>query len=369
MARTFTITAAGESITSSGSMAFTISNSSGRGLRARAKIVADGPAKDWLSLEGESEREIRADETQQWVVKSTVPGNAPEGRHPFRLIVFAVENPDELVNESPSVAVVVPKLEPTPGGSRWWIWAVAGAAVLVVGLVVYFLVSRKSGGDAVKVPNVVGKPFEEAKKSLEALKLTAVESDQKITGAKIGTVLSQDPAADAAVKPESNVMLVVESESVVVPNLSKKHWDEALKLLAAAGLFPGDITSKQTGGLPGGTILSQEPAAGKRAARGTTVALVVEKDMVTVPNVTGKKLSQATQELQSAGLQLGQIGKAVQKKPEGTVLSQDPKPGVKVGREQKVNLVVEAGYKINPEVEWMKGLPSKTVERIMRQPQ
>jgi beta-lactam-binding protein with PASTA domain len=64
---------------------------------------------------------------------------------------------------------------------------------------------------------------------------------------------------------------------------------------------------------------------------------------VVVPSVIGEDQTVATQQLQSAGLRLGDVSAEETDAPEGTVISQDPAAGDEVDESAAVDLVVSAG--------------------------
>jgi hypothetical protein len=111
MPSAFAITTTANSITLDsrrGESQFTVSNATGRPLRARARVTPEGgAAAAWFTIAGEVERDFPVDGTQQYVVQIAVPGDVPPGRHSFRLDVVGVQNPDEEFAQGPSVAFVV----------------------------------------------------------------------------------------------------------------------------------------------------------------------------------------------------------------------------------------------------------------------
>jgi serine/threonine-protein kinase len=64
--------------------------------------------------------------------------------------------------------------------------------------------------------------------------------------------------------------------------------------------------------------------------------------MVSVPEVGGKPLGQAQSVLRDAGLE-SVVEEAWSDAPEGTVVGQDPKPGVSVEKGSQVRLVISKG--------------------------
>jgi len=141
---------------------FTVSNTSGRPLRGRALLQSDDPtSEDWLSLEGDVERNFPVDGTEQYTVKLNVPENAPAGSYPFRLDMVNVERPDEDYTQGQTVTVEVPEAESEPKPFPVWIVLVGLGALLLGGLGV-FLLWPEPGEDLVQVPNVAGDSLEGA---------------------------------------------------------------------------------------------------------------------------------------------------------------------------------------------------------------
>jgi beta-lactam-binding protein with PASTA domain len=125
------------------------------------------------------------------------------------------------------------------------------------------------------------------------------------------------------------------AKKVVVPDLANQDLAQAEKALAAVGLKPGTI-----GGAPGAGayVVSQSPAVGQQVAANSKVDLVVEMP-VSVPTLTGSKITDAVSMLQGLGLRVGFV-----KKPEFTletkVALQDPAPNSLVHRGALVTLTV-----------------------------
>jgi len=134
MASTFAITtttAAGKLPASRrGHYEFTVTNTSGRTLTARPKVVPELPGQEaWFTVNGPAEQSLADGATAQVGVEVAVPAAGPAGPLTFRLDVIGVENPDELTTKGPPVVVEVPAAPPARP-FPWWI--VAAAAILVV---------------------------------------------------------------------------------------------------------------------------------------------------------------------------------------------------------------------------------------------
>ena len=144
MAMTFAITtAATETVKAdSGGHAqamFTVTNTTGRPVRGIARPQAIGDTKqEWLSITGDTERDISGGATETVTVKFDAVG-APAGKYPFRLDVSSAKNPDEDFTEGPTVNVEVaaaaPPPPPKPGFPKWIIFAIIGAVLLIGGII------------------------------------------------------------------------------------------------------------------------------------------------------------------------------------------------------------------------------------------
>src|SRR5688572_26146067 len=124
---------------------FTVSNTSGVPSRAMAKIVPSGETRaEWLSIDGESERDFPVNGNQQFAINAAIPAGVPEGSYPFRLDVVSARKSGEEHAEGPVVTLAVPpRPVPPPPKNYWWI-IVAVIVLLLVGGVAAYLKLRPS---------------------------------------------------------------------------------------------------------------------------------------------------------------------------------------------------------------------------------
>lgn len=133
----FAITAATNTVlldsSRQGQTSFTVSNTTTRSARGRARIVPiSAAAGPWLTLLGEAERDFASSSTQQYTVQISVPPGAPASDYTFRLDMVDLANPDEDFSEGPSVRFVVAPSLPVKKPFPWWIVAIAIAALLIL---------------------------------------------------------------------------------------------------------------------------------------------------------------------------------------------------------------------------------------------
>ncbi|HEX3327454.1 MAG TPA: Stk1 family PASTA domain-containing Ser/Thr kinase [Actinomycetota bacterium] len=131
---------------------------------------------------------------------------------------------------------------------------------------------------------------------------------------------------------------------VKVPNVVGKDLATAKTILQSHHLKA--TVHKQRSGKPDGQVLAQDPPAGGRLDRDSTVTLTVSggPGQTLVPNITGTKLSDAKTTLEDHHLTLGtQTKQPSDTIPKNSVISQDPPPGARVARGSPVDVVVSSG--------------------------
>ncbi|HXJ93707.1 MAG TPA: PASTA domain-containing protein [Terriglobia bacterium] len=363
MATVFNITTASNTVRldgqQRGEVAFTVSNTSGRPLRGRAKLVPlDSTPKSWLTIAGESERDFPAGGVQQFTVQVAVPSESKEGRYVFRLDAVAVQNPDEDYTQGPAIAFVLAKQEKAKR-FPWWIPALAVLVIAALG-VGFWLFERGK----VEVPSIIGKNLVDANTALAPLNLKIGNVTNVLTdAASIDKVLSQSPSAGEKAASGSAVDVQVGVAIVTVPTVVGKSYNDAVSGLHAAVLDVGQVSNANSPGvLTPGLVLDSNPKAGNSVKSHSTVDLVVQDQNVPVPNVVGQPFQTAVASLTAAKLKLGTVTGDIYRvvagapglpglmrvEPMAAVADQNPKTGsVPIG--SAVNLVFpNPGIRVNP---------------------
>ena len=230
--------------------------------------------------------------------------------------------------ETGSTQVISTNLKPrnsTDKPSAGLLWGFAsGAAVLVIGLVVWLLAGGASlinfgGGGASKilVADVIGKTYEDAYTTLTKQKLLVDKQLQLSDTVALGTVISTDPPAGQQVGAKTTITVLVSSgkEQVLMPDLRGLTEQEATVALAAAKLALGTITQADSATVAQNLVISSEPTANQNVAAGTVVNLVISTGMVTVPNVVNLDQNDAISQLSSP-----QVGYIVESQVDPTCL-------------------------------------------------
>jgi beta-lactam-binding protein with PASTA domain len=261
----------------------------------------------------------------------------------------------ERVNRRGLVARVVTRPSDSPAGKVFAEEPGAGTQVARQSVVKLSV----PAANVVAVPNVVGNSATAATAELRAQGL-AVGTSSVASSKPRGTVLSQSPAAGAKVAKGSTVVIRVSRGMVSVPDVVGQTRGTAVSAIRAAGLAPQAFTVPSA--QPQGTVVSQNPQAGKRVPGGSRVRLNISSGQtsggvpppppppppgakpatVTVPDVTGRAQEAAQRQLNSAGLKAGVVY-VPSDQPEGTVVSQSPEAGTSQKRGTRIQLNVSLG--------------------------
>jgi serine/threonine-protein kinase len=239
--------------------------------------------------------------------------------------------------------------EEQPKRSKWFLAVLILLLLLLAGLL-YLLASNFSGDDdntvQVTVPNVVGKPVAEAKSQLEALKFK-VETTPEASQQPVDQVLSQDPAATTKADEGSTVKLTVSSgpEPVEVPNVVGQSQTDASRTLTEAG-FLVNAVPVENNEVDEGQVVSQDPAAGQQAGKGSQVTINVSSGsgLIQVTDVTNQSEGTARSNLQRAGFtNIQSRQEASGDVAAGNVIRTDPPAGTEIRATDTVTLFVSSG--------------------------
>ena len=320
-----------------GEFNFTVTNTSGQPITGRARVTPQNPQQQsWFRIQGEPERRYPAEKgTEPIKVQIAAPPTATPGSYSFHLDVISVDNPDELYTIGPATSFEVRQADVKPPMKVWPIVAIVVAA-LVIGVGLYFLLSKK------KVPNIVGKTQADAETALKTanLKLGAVTWQR--TGTHVSnTVISQTPAAGAAIPTNETIAVALEQDPFAkVPSVVGLDIKSAQDALAKVNLTQGQVTNQQDAPGNPNTVLSQDPRANLQVSPGTQVNLVVKADTVRVPPLVGKPFPQALSDLTATQLLGNPIQVLNPGVPVGTVFNQIPPASTIVARQTTVILYV-----------------------------
>jgi membrane peptidoglycan carboxypeptidase len=130
----------------------------------------------------------------------------------------------------------------------------------------------------------------------------------------------------------------VNTKQITVPDLTGQSPDQAQSTLEGLG-FTYQDGGPVDSAAPSGTVASTDPAGGSSAGIGATVTVYTSNGNLTaLPDVTGKKVSDAIKALAGAGF--GATGDV--KDPNAIVTATDPAPGTPTKAGTKVKLTAKS---------------------------
>jgi beta-lactam-binding protein with PASTA domain/tRNA A-37 threonylcarbamoyl transferase component Bud32 len=300
----------------------------------------------------------------------------PEARIPYA--------PDAYANRPATPAARAAALTDDPDevdeGSRLggpWLWVSAVLAIAILALAAFVVVKLTSGpgpstAPQVQVPNLVGLTFDAAKAAATAKNLEVRQVAFETSPAAVGTVTKQDPAEGATVDSGSvvNLTMAISPQGVAVPDLRGRIEQDAVNLIAAAGLTVGTRTEDFDPLIPAGLVVSNDPGPNEVVLPRTPINYVVSKGpeptptpaptpvptpvptpkptpvitpkptpvILTVKDYRCTLLAIAQAQIQNDGFALGTVSGP--NDPASIVVAQDPAPNTQVAPLTPINLTV-----------------------------
>ena len=209
-----------------------------------------------------------------------------------------------------------------------------GAAVVTYGMELW-------GGKV--VPSVTHAAQATAEKRLAekgfTVQVEAVPADDNI-----GLVISQDPEAGTRLDEGSEVVLQVATNRTV-PEVVGKSEDEARAILQEAGAEHVEVKSEPSTE-PEGTVIAVNPAVGEAFVSRNNVTLTVAAPF-TVPDVIGKKETDAVAQIEEAGFAT-HVTYIASSQTVRTVVETSPAPGEVLAKGSTVEVRVSSPFPTSP---------------------
>ncbi len=202
------------------------------------------------------------------------------------------------------------------------------------------------GYEKVKVPDVTVLTQEEAERYLKARGLKYEFSRAEDDNVPVDHVISHDPEANSEVDPETVVKVVICSgkKAFPMPKLVGLTEEEATKILNENGL-PFTKSLEENNNKPEGEVLKQSINVGEDVHKGDEIVITVctHSQVIKVPDVTGKTQSEAEKIIKNAGLKVSINKMNSDTVAKGNVISQTPKAGSGLKKNDTVILNVSDG--------------------------
>lgn len=164
-----------------------------------------------------------------------------------------------------------------------------------------------------------------------------------------GMVMEQSIEEGKILSGDEKVTIVISKgiEETDVPDVVGKTSDSAESILKVAG-FKVEIREEYDEEIEEGLVIKQTPEGETKAAKGSTVTIVVSKGeevkVATVPDLKGKTVTEAEGALTAVHLNLGNVSQEYSDSvPEGQVIRQSIASGTEVKEETKIDITISKG--------------------------
>ncbi|HFI0237516.1 TPA: Stk1 family PASTA domain-containing Ser/Thr kinase [Streptococcus suis] len=133
-------------------------------------------------------------------------------------------------------------------------------------------------------------------------------------------------------------------KTVTVPDVAGQTVEKAQEMIEVAGLEVGTVTKEATNDVAEGLVIRTSPGANTSKRQGSKVNLIIATAaMVVIPDVSGKDLATARQELETLGLQVTVKEEYSLTVDKGIVIKTNPEVNASVGKGSSVTLYVSKG--------------------------
>jgi serine/threonine-protein kinase len=203
-------------------------------------------------------------------------------------------------------------------------------------------------GHQAETPNLVGVSLESAEKITSGLGLEIVVED-KLYNDQYPTnqIISQVPPRGARVKVGQHIHVLVSlgSPRVHVPELVGESVRTAQITAVQRGLTLGDVAQVHWPAGDPDQVLAQDPPPAKAEVQSPAVSILVSLGEPTpafmCPTFVGRLFADTSKVLEKSGFRIGQITPvSTDQVPAGTILTQTPLGGSKIGPETVFNFQV-----------------------------
>jgi beta-lactam-binding protein with PASTA domain len=131
----------------------------------------------------------------------------------------------------------------------------------------------------------------------------------------------------------------------ILPKVVGKTFEDASAILQKTGFVAQQGESRYHKDIPANIVLQQDPPAGSRQKRGTSVVLALSAGQKTaeVPVTSNMSQQQARIAIENTGLTMGNVSEQLSDSPRGLVITSSPPPGTKLDLPGSVDIVLSKG--------------------------
>ena len=208
----------------------------------------------------------------------------------------------------------------------------------------------------INVPDLTGSSQTEALNDLQSLGFKVGIENSAHPEVPSGAVIRTQPPANTSTNPDTLVTIIVSvgPEAYPIPYVVDLETDRAVYVIEESGFTIGQRIEVSDDNVPIGFIISQNPMAGKKMGPGSSVDLVISSgpSLIELGDLSKKSLEDATQILETLGLEFETIEEFSEDTEEGLISGTIPEAGEIITPNELITLIVSLGIKIEvPEVE------------------
>ncbi|MBN1271716.1 MAG: PASTA domain-containing protein [Candidatus Aminicenantes bacterium] len=203
-------------------------------------------------------------------------------------------------------------------------------------------------GETVKIPDLEGKTFEEAREMLGPNDISVAKLGEIYhLSLERGKIVQQNPRPGSRIRIHKTVGVILSagSEKVTVPRLVGRNIQDADSILSQAGLLSGDTSQAHTPKYAASRIIGQYPAAGSDVPRNSHINLLVSQGenerQYLMPDLLGRTLDSTLRELRGLGFRIGDIRYSYYPGLDsGIIIKQTPRQGYRIQKRTLISLEV-----------------------------
>ena len=208
----------------------------------------------------------------------------------------------------------------------------------------------------INVPDLTGSSQTEALNDLQSLGFKVGIENSAHPEVPSGAVIRTQPPANTSTNPDTLVTIIVSvgPEAYPIPYVVDLETDRAVYVIEESGFTIGQKIEVSDDNVPIGFIISQNPMAGRKMGPGSSVDLVISSgpSLIELGDLSKKSLEDATQILETLGLEFETIEEFSEDTEEGLISGTQPEAGEIITPDELITLIVSLGIKIEvPEVE------------------
>jgi serine/threonine-protein kinase len=131
----------------------------------------------------------------------------------------------------------------------------------------------------------------------------------------------------------------------ILPKVVGKTFEDASAILQKTGFVAQQGESRYHKSIPANIVLQQDPPAGSRQKRGTSVVLAISAGQKTaeVPVTGNMSQQQARIAIENTGLTMGNVTEQLSDQPRGLVVASSPPAGTRMDLPGAVDIVLSKG--------------------------